>query len=82
MRGQAPWQAEGGEDKRRGPGWSSAESEPGPFCYGPFCSRTSLTQLASGAWLYMSRGTGTWGPPMRVAAPPEVTLIEIQGSAA
>ncbi len=24
-RGQAPWQAEGGEDKGRGPGWSSAD---------------------------------------------------------
>lgn len=25
--------------------------------------------------LYVSRGTGTWGPPMRLLAPPEVTLI-------
>jgi predicted MPP superfamily phosphohydrolase len=25
----------------------------------------------------VSRGTGTWGPPMRVLAPPEITLIEI-----
>jgi predicted MPP superfamily phosphohydrolase len=44
--------------------------------------RTGLTQLVSSAWLYVSRGTGTWGPPMRVAALPEITLIEIQGSAA
>ncbi len=27
--------------------------------------------------LYTSRGTGTWGPPMRIAAPPEVTVIEL-----
>jgi predicted MPP superfamily phosphohydrolase len=27
--------------------------------------------------LYVSRGTGTWGPPMRFMAPPEVTVIEI-----
>ena len=27
--------------------------------------------------LYVSRGSGTWGPPMRVLAPPEVTVIEI-----
>ncbi len=40
--------------------------------------RTGLTRLANGAWLYVSRGTGTWGPPMRVAAAPEITLIEIQ----
>lgn len=38
---------------------------------------TGLTRLAHGAWLYVSRGTGTWGPPMRVGASPEITLIEI-----
>ncbi len=27
--------------------------------------------------LYTSRGTGTWGPPMRIAAPPEITIIEL-----
>jgi hypothetical protein len=36
-----------------------------------------LYPLAGGARLYASRGTGTWGPPMRLLAPPEVTLIEI-----
>ena len=39
---------------------------------------TGLRRIAGGAWLYVSRGTGTWGPPMRVAAPPEITLIEIE----
>lgn len=29
--------------------------------------------------VYVSRGTGTWGPPMRVGARPEITLIEITG---
>lgn len=28
--------------------------------------------------LYVSRGAGTWGPPMRLLAPPEVTLIVVQ----
>jgi predicted MPP superfamily phosphohydrolase len=42
-----------------------------------YAARTGLTALASGGWLYVSRGTGTWGPPMRVLAPPEITLIEI-----
>lgn len=42
--------------------------------------RTGLTRLASGGWLYVSRGTGTWGPPMRVGAPPEITLIEINAA--
>jgi len=27
--------------------------------------------------LYVSRGTGTWGPPVRLLAPPEVTVIEL-----
>lgn len=29
------------------------------------------------ATIYVSRGTGTWGPPMRVGAPPEITLITL-----
>ncbi|MFH1077064.1 MAG: metallophosphoesterase [Pseudomonadota bacterium] len=36
-----------------------------------------LHKLVAGSFLYASRGTGTWGPPMRVFAPPEVTVIEI-----
>jgi len=33
------------------------------------------------SWLYVSRGTGFWGPPMRLAAPAEITLIEIRSGA-
>lgn len=29
--------------------------------------------------VYVSNGTGTWGPPMRFLAPPEVTVIDIVG---
>ena len=39
--------------------------------------RTGLTQLGNGRWLYVSRGTGTWGPPLRLLAAPEITLITI-----
>jgi predicted MPP superfamily phosphohydrolase len=28
--------------------------------------------------IYVSRGTGTWGPPMRVGARPEITLITLR----
>ncbi|MFH1731312.1 MAG: metallophosphoesterase [Planctomycetota bacterium] len=38
-----------------------------------------LHRLKSGAHLYVSRGAGTWGPPLRFFAPPEVTLIIITG---
>ncbi len=30
-----------------------------------------------GGMLYISRGTGTWGPPIRFLAPPEVTVIDL-----
>lgn len=30
-----------------------------------------------GAQLYVSRGTGTWGPPVRVGSPSEITLIRL-----
>ena len=32
------------------------------------------------AQLYVSRGTGFWGPPMRLRAPSEITEIEIRGN--
>ena len=38
---------------------------------------TGLTELADGRRLYVSRGTGTWGPPIRLFAAPEITLIKI-----
>jgi predicted MPP superfamily phosphohydrolase len=34
--------------------------------------------LPKGSQLYVSRGTGTWGPPMRLGSPPEVTLITLE----
>ncbi len=36
--------------------------------------------LEDGAILYVSRGAGTWGPPFRFLAPPEITIIEIVGT--
>lgn len=42
---------------------------------------TGLTELADGRRLYVSCGTGTWGPPIRLFAPPEITLITIEGAA-
>ena len=39
---------------------------------------TGVHPLPEGGVLRISRGTGTWGPPMRVGAPPEVTLITLE----
>jgi len=36
-----------------------------------------LYDLSSGSRLYVSRGSGTWGPPIRFLAPPEVTVIDL-----
>ena len=33
--------------------------------------------LPGGSRLHTNRGSGTWGPPMRVFSPPEVTIIEL-----
>jgi hypothetical protein len=33
--------------------------------------------LGKNSLLHISRGTGTWGPPIRFLAPPEVTIIEL-----
>lgn len=32
-------------------------------------------------WIYVSRGTGFWGPPMRIGAPGEITEIRLRKSA-
>ncbi len=36
-----------------------------------------LQKLANGSHLYVSRGSGTWGPPIRFLSPPEVTVIDL-----
>jgi predicted MPP superfamily phosphohydrolase len=42
-----------------------------------FPVKAGVNRLTDGAILYVSRGTGTWGPPIRFFAPPEVTVIDI-----
>jgi predicted MPP superfamily phosphohydrolase len=50
----------------------------------PFGALVRLAQPAvaglhrfGGTWLYVSCGTGYWGPPMRLGAPSEITLLEL-----
>lgn len=38
---------------------------------------TGLTKVNGNALLYVSRGSGTWGPPVRFLSSPEVTVIDI-----
>ncbi|MDD2337144.1 MAG: metallophosphoesterase [Geobacteraceae bacterium] len=39
--------------------------------------KTGLSRIMDASYLYVSRGTGTWGPPIRFLAPPEVTVIDL-----
>jgi uncharacterized protein len=36
-----------------------------------------LMQFGAGSRLYVSRGSGTWGPPIRFLSTPEVTVIDL-----
>ncbi len=38
---------------------------------------TGYHELPGNTHLYVSRGSGTWGPPIRFLTPPEVTIIEL-----
>jgi predicted MPP superfamily phosphohydrolase len=42
-------------------------------------ARTGLSQVGDETWLYVNRGTGTWGPPIRFLAPSELTVVELRG---
>ena len=51
-----------------------------PFMYLtriPYPMNAGRYDLGKGSVLYVNRGTGTWGPPIRFLAPPEVTVIEL-----
>ena len=37
--------------------------------------------VPGGGTLHVSRGTETWGPPMRFLAPPEITVVDVVRSA-
>lgn len=40
-------------------------------------THSGLSRLSDGSFLYVSRGSGTWGPPIRFLSPPEVTIIDL-----
>jgi predicted MPP superfamily phosphohydrolase len=42
-----------------------------------FPVNSGYSKLQGDSALYLSRGTGTWGPPIRFLASPEVTVIEL-----
>ncbi|MFC1526132.1 metallophosphoesterase [Candidatus Latescibacterota bacterium] len=36
-----------------------------------------LHQVEEGSWIYVSRGTGYWGPPVRLTVPSEITCLTL-----
>ena len=42
-----------------------------------FPTDAGLAHLPNNCDLYVSRGSGTWGPPIRFLSPPEVTVIKL-----
>jgi predicted MPP superfamily phosphohydrolase len=39
--------------------------------------RQGLNRITTDSHIYVSSGTGTWGPPLRLLTPPEITVIDI-----
>ncbi len=37
-----------------------------------------FSELEKGSMIYVSRGTGTWGPQVRILSPPEITIFELK----
>lgn len=42
-----------------------------------YVTPSGYLKLTDNSSLYVNRGSGTWGPPIRFLAPPEVTIIEL-----
>jgi len=40
-------------------------------------TQAGFASLSDGSSLYVGRGSGTWGPPIRFLSPPEVTVIDL-----
>jgi predicted MPP superfamily phosphohydrolase len=44
-----------------------------------FSKNYGYYELRKNKSLYVTRGAGTWGPPVRILAPPEITIIDLIG---
>jgi predicted MPP superfamily phosphohydrolase len=52
-----------------------------PFHYVVQLAQPALAGLSTvdGTQIYVTRGAGFWGPPVRVGAPPDITVLSLQG---
>jgi predicted MPP superfamily phosphohydrolase len=53
-----------------------------PFHYLVRLDQPSLAGMSTvgDTQLYVTRGAGFWGPPVRVGAPPDITLLSLQSA--
>ena len=51
-----------------------------PFHYVVGLGQPSLAGLSQvdKTWLYVTRGAGFWGPPVRIGAPPDITVVTLK----
>lgn len=49
----------------------------GLFTWLVYRADMGLSQVAPETWLNVTYGSGTWGPPIRFLAPPEIVIIDI-----
>ncbi|MEK6527758.1 MAG: metallophosphoesterase [Nitrospirota bacterium] len=42
-----------------------------------YAANAGYSSLTNNSHLYVSRGAGTWGPPIRFLSPPEITVIDV-----
>jgi len=50
----------------------------GLYDLSPVTSKADANRTAPGRYMYVSPGAGTWGPPLRLFANPEVTILRFQ----
>jgi predicted MPP superfamily phosphohydrolase len=53
-----------------------------PFHYAVDMVQPALAGLSTvgDTQLYVTRGAGFWGPPVRVGAPPDITVVTLGGA--
>lgn len=49
--------------------------------YATYGLRTGIPQCSHALWIYICRGTGFWGPPLRFLEPPEIVIITFRKTA-
>jgi predicted MPP superfamily phosphohydrolase len=52
-----------------------------PFHYVVEAMQPALAGLSTvgDTQLYVTRGAGFWGPPVRIGAPPDITVLTLEG---